>query len=426
MTDLGVCDILLRSARTVDRAELVDIAIKDGDIIARGRELTFTAERVIEVGGRLVSPGFVESHLHLDIALMNDGAIPGRHEAFQSMDELGERVKRGRKAFTVDEIKRRALRGVERALRHGVIAIRAQCHVDPEVGLRHLQALLAVKEAASGKVDLQIVAFPEQGLLGKLDLFREAIRHGADIMGCSPDLEPGSEDRLKRVDHIDAAFEVAMELNVDVDTHVDLALLEEPEIGDLDVLYLAEKTIAEGYQGRVTAGHVCGLDSLPYDLASQVIERIAEARLHIISQPDLYRVGRMDPRHVRRGLTRVKELLAAGVNVSLASNNVRDVLRPLGNFDLLEEALVLAYGAHMDRVDQLDDLLRMCTYNPAKALNLERYGLDIGCHADLVVLDAESPSGAIVDQAEKAYVLKRGKIMATTTRHHVSYSNLAY
>ena len=420
----GVCDLLLRDTLCADDGQRQDLAIHKGKIIARGSNLAINAKRVIDVHGRLVSPGFVESHLHLDIALMNDVRPPGRREVFHKMSELGERVDQGIKSFTPGGIKNRALQALDRALCQGVVALRAQCLVNEQVGLEFLETLLEVKARAAGKVDLQIVALPEKGILGKLDLFRNAIRLGADVIGCSPDLEPGWEDPAIRKVHMDAVFEIAQEFDIDIDTHVDLALLDDPQPQDLDIVYLAEKTIAEGYQGRVTAGHACALDSLPRDLALQVIERVAEAQLHVISQPDLYRVGRTDTRHVRRGLTRVKELLAAGVNVSLASNNVRDVLRPMGNFDLLEEALILVYGAHMDQVDQVEGLFRMTTTNPAKALGLASYGLEVGCDADLVILDTDSPSGAIFDQADKAYVLKGGEVMATMTRQQESYHGL--
>jgi cytosine deaminase len=141
---------------------------------------------------------------------------------------------------------------------------------------------------------------------------------------------------------------------------------------------------------------------------------MAEAQMNVVSQPDLYRLGREDTHHVRRGLTRVKELLAAGINVTYASNNVRDVLRPMGNFDLLEEGLILAYGAHMDTEEQLSTLLEMSTLNASKMLNLQNYGLEPGCFADLVVLNAPSPAAAIISQAEKLYVFKFGKLVATT------------
>jgi cytosine deaminase len=210
-------------------------------------------------------------------------------------------------------------------------------------------------------------------------------------------------------------LELAMELDVDLDVHADLGLLEHAVLEDLEVVHLARRVCECGYKGRVAAGHVCALDSALPDVACQAIELIRDAQLSVISQPDLFRLGREDQRHVRRGLTRVKQLLAAGVNVCYASNNVRDAFRPLGNFDLLEEGLILAYGAHMDSVVELETLLRMSTDNAAWALRLEGYGLEPGCWADLVVLEAHSPSAAVVSQAEKAFVFKAGHLVSAIT-----------
>ena len=231
-------------------------------------------------------------------------------------------------------------------------------------------------------------------------------------MGCASNLD---RDELGLVDfrsHIDAMFAAAAELDVDLDIHADLGIPTQIELEDLEVVHAARRAIEYGYQGRVTAGHVCALDSAQPEVAAQAIELIRQAEMSVVSQPDLYRLGREDAHHVRRGLTRVRQLLAAGVNVTYASNNVRDALRPLGNFDLLEEGLILAYGAHMDTVEELETLLKMSTYNAARALRLQNYGLEAGCQADLVVLDAPSPSAAIVSQAEKSYVFKAGRLVA--------------
>ena len=157
-------------------------------------------------------------------------------------------------------------------------------------------------------------------------------------------------------------------------------------------------------------------------MANRAIEWIHEAQLNVISQPDMYRLGRNDQRGVRRGLTRVKAMLAAGINVAYASNNVRDAFRPLGNFDLLEEGLILAYGAHMDTVIELDTLMRMGTENAARVLRLEHYGLGIGDKADLVVLDAPSPSAALVGQVEKSVVVKNGKLVVVNRRQTETYT----
>ena len=408
---------LIRNATIPGSLEYQDFAIDGGVILQSGPRLEYPARLEIDAGGRLLIPGFVESHLHLDIALMNDAQRPGRPQPFRSPVELNQIVEQRRKAFTRQEIEDRAGRALELASRHGVTALRAQCHVDPEIGLRHLEALVAVRERYRQRVALQIVAFPQQGFFGApdgLDLFRQAFRHGADVMGCASNLERGQGIDFRQ--HIDAALDLAMQLDVDLDLHADLGIPPSIGLEDLEVVHLARRVMERGYQGRVTAGHVCALDSASPEVAEQAIELIHAAQISVISQPDMYRLGREDLSHVRRGLTRVRQLLAAGVNVAYASNNVRDGYRPLGNFDLLEEGLVLAYGAHMDSVAQLETLLQMATWNPARLMRLPGYGLEPGCQADLVLLDAPSPSAAIASQAEKLYVFKAGQLVAQNQR----------
>jgi len=410
-------DLLLRHASVQDSEEYLDLAVDHGFVVDRGFELNYTADRELDLNGNLLIPGFVESHLHLDIALMNDWTRPGRPRPFRSPVELNQAMELRRKAFTRSEIEMRAGEALELACRHGVTAMRAQCHVDPDVGLRHLEALVAVREKYRQRITLQIVAFPQQGLFyrpGSLDLFINAFHCGADVMGCASNLERGTGITFR--DHIDAAIDLAMEMDVDLDLHADLGIPATVELEDLEIVHAARRTIERGYQGRVTAGHVCALDSALPEVADEAIALIREAQISVISQPDMYRLGREDTNHVRRGLTRVKQMLAAGVNVAYASNNVRDAFRPLGNFDLLEEGLVLAYGAHMDSVEELETLLKMSTYNAARLMGLERYGLETGCQADFVILDAPTPSAAIVGQAEKLYVFKAGRLVGQNQR----------
>lgn len=408
-------DLLLKNAILSDGRKGYDLAIDKGTIINIGQNITDNAGKTIDLHGQLVVPGFVESHLHLDIALMNQWEHPGRPSSFRSPVELSRAMEERRKTFTRENIEQRASLGLEMASRQGVIAMRAQCHVDQEIGLKHVEALVNVREKYGDRITLQIVTFPQQGLLNQPEmrvLLREAFKLGANVMGSASDLDPLVSSPADMKLYIDAAFKIAMEMGVDYDVHADLGIPRQIAFDDLEVVHLARRTIEYGYQGRVTAGHVCALDSAEPDVAEKAIALIREANLNVVSQPDLYRLGREDQRSVRRGLTRVKQLLAAGVNVTFASNNVRDAYRPLGNFDLLEEGLVLAYGAHMDTVSELDTLIRMCTENAARVLHLERYGLSEGSKADLVVLNAVSPSAALVGQVEKSYVFKNGAMVA--------------
>jgi cytosine deaminase len=408
-------DLLLRDVIIEGAAGPVSIAVDGGHILAVGPELAYTARQELEGAGRYLSPGFVESHLHLDIALSNDSRTPGRPEPYHSMSGLNAAIERRRRSFTQADIVQRATAALRLALRHGTTAVRAQCHLDLEIGLKHIEALQTVKENVAPWMTLQIVAFPQQGLLRDrrtLDLFREAFRCGADVMGGAANLESG----FTAQEHIDAAFALALETDCDLDIHADLSLKQQAGLEDLELVHIARRTLAYGYQGRVTIGHACTLDSVTPAVAAEAITLLKEADITVTSQPDLYRLGREDRQHVRRGLTRVKELLAAGVNVTYASNNVRDALRPLGNLDLLEEALILAYGAQMDTVTELATLLRMGTDNAARSLRLPRYGLQRGCVADMVLLDAPSAAAAVVGQAEKVYVIKAGRLRAENWR----------
>lgn len=414
-------DLLIKNACTMKHDDPVDFAIDEGKIVDCGANLNIPASQEVDVEKRLVIPGFVDPHVHLDIALMNSWSIPGRQERIFDPRESNEDIERRRKNFTREGIINRAKTALELASRHGVTAVRAQCHIDTEVGLKHLRALTEVKEAYAGRVRVQIVAFPQQGLLtnpGTEDLFRKALESGVDIVGGAPN----HDDDFKA--HIDLGLALAMEYDVDFDIHADLSLARDVDLEDLETVYLARRVIENGYEGRVTVGHACTLGSAPPDVANEAIKLIKKADMSIISQPDLYRLGRKDTHNVRRGLTRVLDLLEAGVNVAYASNNIRDGYRPMGNFDPLEEALILSYGAHMDTVEDYTTLLTMSTYNGAKALGLKNYGLEKGCDADFVVLDAPSPSAAVIGQVEKRYVFKSGKLMVEnqviTTHFHGS------
>jgi len=410
-------DLLLRNGSLQDGSKGVDIAVDSGIILDRGPDLEYDARQEMDLNGRLVIPGFVDPHVHLDIALSNSWQRPGRQKSFLSPSELTEVVEQRRATFTHEDIERRAGVALELASRHGITALRAQCHVDTQVGLKHVEALQRVKEKYASRVTVQIVAFPQQGFWrnpGTIHLFREAFRAGADIMGCASDLDYDGSGNVDFKKHIDTALDLAMELDVDLDIHADLGIPQQVELDDLEVVYIARRVIETGFQGRVAAGHVCALGSALPDMAQQAIELIKEAGISVISQPDLYRLGRDDNHNVRRGLTRVKELLAAGVNVTYASNNVRDPYRPMGNLNPLEEALILSYGAHMDTVEEFNTLMSMSTFNAAKALRLPKYGLEPGCNADMVVLDAPSPSAAIIGLVEKNFVFKAGRLMASS------------
>ena len=239
-------DLLIKNVKTDHKEPLVDLAIDGGHIINRGPELDYFAGQVIDGKSMLVVPGFVESHVHLDIVMMNPWDVPGRQEPFQSMKRLNDLVEILRKNFSREDIERRAGLALQIASRHGIVALRAQCHLDPEIGLKHIEALQSVKEKYRGKVDLQIVAFPQQGLLRDprtMDLFREAFRIGADAVGCATTLDYDKKGNFIPKAHIDAVFQLAEEFDIPVDAHVDASILEKVNYEDFEIVYLAEQAV---------------------------------------------------------------------------------------------------------------------------------------------------------------------------------------
>jgi cytosine/adenosine deaminase-related metal-dependent hydrolase len=222
---------------------------------------------------------------------------------------------------------------------------------------------------------------------------------------------------FKPREYIDTIFDLALKNNLPIDFHVDES--DEPEVTTLD--YIAEKTIATGMEGKVTAGHCTSLAAVSDKIAEKVIAQCAEAGLHIVTLPscNLYLMGRKDKQPIRRGVTRVKDFLKAGVNIAYASDNIRDPFRPYGNADMLEEGLLTAQVLQMGTPSELETVFRMGTYNPAKILGLKNYGTQVGCKADLVLLEAASPSEALISQATKAYVFKNGKPVAKTIKQQI-------
>jgi cytosine deaminase len=398
-------DLLLRGGMIAGQQQ--DLAIQQGYIRQIAPHLDTTAPETIDVTGQLVLPGFVESHIHPDKAFVADRA-PGLRAGGPTPQVLVAELK---KAFSVDDIYQRARRALELALRHGCTAMRAHVEIDPYVELRGVEALQRLQAEFAEVIDLQLVAFAQEGLFHDdttQDMLREALQMGLQVLGGCPYM-----DRDQR-HHIAWCFDTAEAYDVPLDFHADSS--DDPALLTCD--YIAEQTIARGMQGRVTLGHLCTLDALDPEPRAKVIAKLRQAQLHTISLPatELHVKGRADAKRIWRGITRIGELHAAGLNVSISTNNIVNPFTPYGHPDLLRQALVAAMVAHLGNLDQMAWLLDLITTNPARALGLKDYGLAAGCRADLVVLDAANPAQAITEQAEKLWVLKSGRIMVRNTR----------
>jgi cytosine deaminase len=397
--------LLLRGGLVGGRAQ--DILIRDGRIQTIAAGLDAGAAEVLDVSGKLVLPGFIETHIHPDKAFIADrteGLRAGGPSAQALVAEL-------KKSFTVDDIYRRARRVMELAVRHGCTTMRAHVEIDAFVELRGVEAMRRLQRDLAGLLDLELIAFAQEGIFNDAvtrDLLREGVKMGLRWLGGCPYMDTDQRG------HIDWFFETAQELGVPLDFHADSS--DDP--AQLTSDYIAEHTIKRGMQGRVTVGHLCMLDILEPAQRAEVVARLREARIHVISLPatEMHVKARTDARRTWRGVARLGELRAAGLNVAVSTNNIVNPFTPYGHPDLLRQALITAMVAHLGNLDQMAWLLEFITTNAARAIGVEGYGLAEGCRADLVVLDARDAAQAITEQAEKLYVIKDGRVVARNRR----------
>ena len=348
------------------------------------------AECTIDAEGRLAIPGFIEPHIHLDKVLINDSVRPNRSGTLREAIEIIWERKRN---YTIDEIADRAGQVIKSAVANGITHLRTHVDVDTIGGLRPLKGVALARDRYKDFIDIQIVAFPQEGILrnrGCEALMWQAVEAGADLVGGMPFNENSFADSVR---HIEIAFEIARKFNADIDMHVDET--DDPSARTLEVL--AEQTIKNGWQGRVTAGHTCALAAYPDDYAAIVMDKVARAGIHMISNPatNLMLQGRLDRQPVRRGITRVRELIDRGVNVSFGQDCVCDTFYPFGKDDPLEIAFLMAHAAHMSMPLEIEKVFEMPLNGGARALRLTDYGLHPGDRADVVIIDAADATEAI-------------------------------
>ncbi|MCG5072442.1 amidohydrolase family protein [Paraburkholderia tagetis] len=408
-------DLLINNVCVRDDDPLVDIAIRDGRIVALEPGINASADEIIDARGRAAIPGLIESHLHLDKALLHR-RLPAR---FGTLDEAIRVTGVLKSKQERNDVLERSRQVLDMAIKNGTVAVRAHPDVDLIQGLIGVETLLELKSEYEDLIDLQIVAFPQEGILksqGTHDLMIEALKMGADVVGGCPYNELNWDDTQR---HIDMVFELAQRFNVPVDMHADFA----DDTSDqrfAAISYIAQKTIETGYQGRVTLGHVTSLGSLDDEALKPVVASLREAGISIVTLPatDLYLGGRKDERNQRRGLTPVKALHNAGVNVAYSSNNVRNAFTPFGKADMLLIGNMLAHVAQFGVPEHQQAILDMGTRNAARAIGIEHgYGIAVGNQADLVILDTFKVADALLDIPPRLWVIKRGRITVVTTHH---------
>src|SRR5437763_11500712 len=405
-----VYDLLIRHAQLHRRSRLVDIAIQNGMFVRIASDLSAEqATRVVDAAERLVTPPFIDAHVHLD-AVLTVGQP--RHNTSGTLLEGIQIWSERKQSLTHEDVKRRALQEIQWEVAQGTLHIRS--HVDIcDPNLTALRALLELREEIRDICDLQLVAFPQDGILSFPNgraLMRQAVELGCDIVGGIPHYE---WTREMGVGDVHYAFALAKEFNRDIDCHCDET--DDPHSRFTEVM--AADTIEQGWQGRVTASHCTAMHSYDNAYAFKLIRLLARAQVNIVANPfdNVVLQGRFDTYPKRRGIARVKELLAGGVNVALGHDSIMDPWFPLGKGDMLAAAQLALFLCHMSGYEEINDVFDLITTNAAKALRiLDTYGIEEGKSADFLILDAPSAFEALRLIPTRLHVFKRGKEVAQT------------
>jgi cytosine deaminase len=409
-------DLILRHANLPDGRTEHDIGIADGRITAVAPKLDAQAAEEIDVTGRLVSPPFVDAHFHMDATLSL--GLPRLNQSGTLLEgialwgELKPDLKQ-------EAVVKRALAYCDMAVAQGLLAIRS--HVDVcDDRLLAVEALLEVKRRVAPYLDLQLVAFPQDGLFRSATAERNLLRSldmGVDVVGGIPHFERTMADGAASVKRL---CEIAVERGLRVDMHCDES--DDPLSRHIETL--AAETQRLGLHGRVTGSHLTSMHSMDNYYVSKLLPLIAEAGVAAIANPliNITLQGRHDTYPKRRGMTRVPELMAAGVNVAFGHDCVMDPWYSFGAADMLEVAHM---GIHVGQMTSQAGIRRAfdaVTANPARILGLDGYGIAPGCRADLVVLQAADPFEAIRLRAARLLVLRGGRIVARSPERRTQLS----
>jgi cytosine deaminase len=403
-------DLVIRNATLADGRHGIDIAIRDGRIVAVEPRLALEARREIDAGGDLVSAPFVDAHFHMDATLSYGlPRVNGSGTLLEGIALWGEL----KPTLTQDALVERALRYCDWAVARGLLAIRT--HVDVcDDRLLAVEALLDVKRRVASWLDLQLVAFPQDGLLRSPNAFanlKRAIAMGVDVVGGIPHFE---RTMAEGAESVRLLCEFATAHGLPVDMHCDET--DDPLSRHIETL--AYHTQRLGLQGRVAGSHLTSMHSMDNYYVSKLLPLIAESGVAAIANPliNITLQGRHDSYPKRRGMTRVPELIAAGVPVAFGHDCVMDPWYGLGSGDMLEVAHMGLHVAQMTGQEAMQQCFAAVTEVPARILGLEGYGVAPGCRADLVLLDAASPVEAIRLRAARRLVLRGGAVVAESPR----------
>jgi cytosine/creatinine deaminase len=387
-----------------------DVALEGDRIAAVEESIAEDGEREYDGDGCLLSPGFVNGHLHFDKCMLGDVMRPNESQTLQEAIYITWDHKR---SYSVEEIADRASPVVDQGIVNGTTAVRGFADVDTIGGTIPVEGLLELKRRFEGDTHFEVVAFPQEGIIrqpGTDRLMEQCIELGADVVGGLPWYE--HTDAAGR-DHIDFCLELAQ--RADRDVHMLVDDTDNPNSRTLE--YLAVRTAEVGWEGRVSATHCGALAAYDHTHAEKVIGLVKDAGITIFSntQVSLVMAGGNDRGLIRRGTTRIKELLGAGVNVASAQDDVNDPYYPFGKPDQLEVGQYTAHVGKLTYPSELETVFDMITTNPARALRLEGYGIEPGDRADLVLIGAGSVRDALRLLPPRRAVFHGGRLVAEST-----------
>jgi len=394
-------DLIIRNARLSDRNDegMLDIGFEGGRIAAIERGLAAEAQEY-DAQGKLVCPGLIETHIHLDKSRIIDRCAPQERATLSPV--FG--VTPVKKTMTVEDVHARAAQTLEQCILHGTTRMRTQVEVDPGIGMRGYEGVEALIAEYKWAIDIEICVFPQEGLIsfpGTDELLVESLKRGAKLIGGAPRYDKDGAGQIRRI------FELAREFDVDIDMHLDVG----PSAEHMDVHLVQELTDKYKRGGRVVVGHMAKLSLLPPDKMAAMAKSLANSGIAVTVLPatDLFLMGRDQDHSVRRGVADVNVLHSHGVTCSLSTNNVLNPATPYGDCSLVRMANLYANVQQVDRPAQLRECFDMLSHSSARLLNLKDYGFKVGHPGDAVVLNATTPEQAVAEIAQPVACFKNGK-----------------
>jgi cytosine deaminase len=401
-------DLVVRNAcfSEADALRVADIGVAGSSIVAIEPGLRADAQE-IDAAGCLVVPGMIETHIHLDKTCILDRCriVEG------TVAEAVRQTAAAKRDFTLEDVYARGRKTLERCISHGTMRMRTHVELDPGIGMIGFEAINQLVRDYAWALEVELCVFPQEGLTnnpGTEELLIEGLRRGARTIGAVPyfDTDPGKQ--------IDRIFAIARDFDAEIDMHLDLAETTE----GMQIEYVCRKTEEFGWGGRVAVGHVTQMSLLPPERFAAIATKLSNAGVAVTVLPstDLHLMGRSHDHTVPRGVVPVEALRKAGVTCSISTNNVLNPFTPYGDGSLIRMANLYANVCHVSRPADLAGCLDMVTGAAAKLMRLGDYGIRIGAPADLVCIDAKSPSDAISTLAVPLWGLKRGRRSFTRSR----------